>query len=68
MLLRYYQIVLLDEDPISELNYIFFIQVYLKKNYRSLLVIQLPALQVLDGIAVNAEERVKAEYQHLASL
>ncbi|XP_042669554.1 leucine-rich repeat-containing protein 9 [Centrocercus urophasianus] len=31
--------------------------VYLKKNYRSLLVIQLPALQVLDGIAVNAEER-----------
>ncbi|XP_040557565.1 leucine-rich repeat-containing protein 9 isoform X2 [Gallus gallus] len=31
--------------------------VYLKKNYRSLLVIQLPALQVLDGTAVNAEER-----------
>ncbi|XP_021258394.1 leucine-rich repeat-containing protein 9-like isoform X2 [Numida meleagris] len=31
--------------------------VYLKKNYRSLLIIQLPALQVLDGVAVNAEER-----------
>lgn len=55
-----YQFVFLDKDTISELYYTFFIQVYLKKNYRSLLVIQLPALQVLDGTAVNAEERVKA--------
>ncbi|XP_068538559.1 leucine-rich repeat-containing protein 9 [Anas acuta] len=39
--------------------------VSLKKNYRSLLVIRLPALQVLDGTAVNAEERLKADYQCL---
>ncbi|XP_066854581.1 leucine-rich repeat-containing protein 9 isoform X2 [Anser cygnoides] len=39
--------------------------VSLKKNYRSLLVIRLPALQVLDGTAVNAEERLKADYQRL---
>lgn len=47
------------------LIYIFFIQVSLKKNYRSLLVIRLPVLQVLDGTAVNAEERLKADYQCL---
>uniref|UniRef100_A0A8C3GD26 U2A'/phosphoprotein 32 family A C-terminal domain-containing protein n=1 Tax=Cairina moschata TaxID=8855 RepID=A0A8C3GD26_CAIMO len=39
--------------------------VSLKKNYRSLLVIRLPVLQVLDGTAVNAEERLKADYQCL---
>uniref|UniRef100_A0A8B9C7N4 U2A'/phosphoprotein 32 family A C-terminal domain-containing protein n=1 Tax=Anser brachyrhynchus TaxID=132585 RepID=A0A8B9C7N4_9AVES len=39
--------------------------VSLKKSYRSLLVIRLPALQVLDGTAVNAEERLKADYQRL---
>uniref|UniRef100_A0A8C2T244 Leucine-rich repeat-containing protein 9-like n=1 Tax=Coturnix japonica TaxID=93934 RepID=A0A8C2T244_COTJA len=66
--IRVQYIVLLDEDPSSELNYIFFMQVHLKKNYRSLLFIQMPALQVLDGTSVNTEEKVKAEYQHLASL
>ncbi|XP_015721244.1 leucine-rich repeat-containing protein 9 isoform X3 [Coturnix japonica] len=31
--------------------------VHLKKNYRSLLFIQMPALQVLDGTSVNTEEK-----------
>ncbi|XP_010216399.1 PREDICTED: leucine-rich repeat-containing protein 9-like [Tinamus guttatus] len=36
-----------------------------KKNYRPLLLLRLPALQVLDGTAVNTEERMRADYQTL---
>ncbi|XP_009668984.2 leucine-rich repeat-containing protein 9 [Struthio camelus] len=36
-----------------------------KKNYRPLLLLRLPALQVLDGTAVNTEERMRADQQPL---
>ncbi|XP_025943077.1 leucine-rich repeat-containing protein 9 [Apteryx rowi] len=36
-----------------------------KKNYRPLLLLRLPTLQVLGGTAVNAEERMQADYQPL---